>query len=148
MHGRAFGVRGACPHDGGDARGRRRRANFVPLGLRSLSVPASVPASDNAAHGAARPITCEIHPKIGGYFTHVERTFCLGEPDKETQRIHDGCVAAFRRGMELFGPGKSIVECMNEVKRVIDDAGLGIARPEFTATDSPRLNTRVTASTL
>ena len=71
-------------------------------------------------------ITCEIHPKIGGYFTHVERTFCLGEPDKETQRIHDGCVAAFRRGMELFGPGKSIVECMNEVKRVIDDAGLGI----------------------
>lgn len=71
-------------------------------------------------------ITCEIHPKIGGYFTHVERTFCLGEPDKELQRIYDGCVAAFRRGMELFGPGKSIVASMNEVKRVIDDAGLGI----------------------
>ena len=71
-------------------------------------------------------ITCEIHPKIGGYFTHVERTFCLGEPDKETQRIYDGCVAAFRRGMDLFGPGKSIVHCMNEVKRVIDDAKLGI----------------------
>jgi Xaa-Pro dipeptidase len=71
-------------------------------------------------------ITCEIHPKIGGYFTHVERTFCLGEPDRETQRIYDGCVAAFRRGMEVFGPGKSIVSCMNEVKRVIDDAGLGI----------------------
>jgi Xaa-Pro aminopeptidase len=28
--------------------------------------------------------------------------------------------------MELFGPGKSIVMAMNEVKRVIDDAGLGI----------------------
>jgi Xaa-Pro dipeptidase len=71
-------------------------------------------------------ITCEIHPKIGGYFTHVERTFCLGEPDRETQRIYDGCVAAFGRGMELFGPGKSIRACMDEVKRVIDDAGLGI----------------------
>lgn len=71
-------------------------------------------------------IICEIHPKIGGYFTHVERTFCLGEPDKELQRIYEGCVAAFRRGMELFGPGKSIVAAMNEVKRVIDDAGLGI----------------------
>lgn len=71
-------------------------------------------------------ITCEIHPKTGGYFTHVERTFCLGQPDKELQRIYDGCTAAFRRGMELFGPGKSIVACMDEVKRVIDDAGLGI----------------------
>jgi Xaa-Pro aminopeptidase len=71
-------------------------------------------------------ITCEIHPKTGGYFTHVERTFCLGQPDKELQRIYDGCVAAFRRGMELFGPGKSIVDCMAEVKRVIDDAKLGI----------------------
>jgi Xaa-Pro aminopeptidase len=71
-------------------------------------------------------IICEIHPKTGGYFTHVERTFCLGEPDRELQRIYDGCVAAFRRGMELFGPGKSIAGCMGEVNRVIDDAKLGI----------------------
>jgi Xaa-Pro aminopeptidase len=71
-------------------------------------------------------IICEIHPKTGGYFTHVERTFCLGEPDRESQRIYAGCVAAFRRGMELFGPGKSIAACMGEVKRVIDDAKLGI----------------------
>lgn len=71
-------------------------------------------------------ITCEIHPKIGGYFTHVERTFCLGEPENELQRIYDGCLAAFKRGMEQFRPGKSIATCMNEVKRVIDDAKLGI----------------------
>jgi Xaa-Pro dipeptidase len=71
-------------------------------------------------------ITCEIHPKIGGYFTHVERTFCLGEPDPHTRRIYDACVRAFRRGMEVFGPGKSISGSMNEVKRVIDDAKLGI----------------------
>ena len=71
-------------------------------------------------------ITCEIHPKIGGYFTHVERTFCLGDPDPNTMRIHDGCLAAFREGMKMFGPGKSIAEAMGEVKRVIDEAGLGI----------------------
>jgi Xaa-Pro dipeptidase len=71
-------------------------------------------------------ITCEIHPKIGGYFTHVERTFCLGEPDRETRRIYDGCVAAFEKGLSLFGPGKSISGCMGEVKRLVDDAGLGI----------------------
>ncbi len=71
-------------------------------------------------------IVCEIHPKIGGYFTHVERTFCLGEPDHNTQRIYDGCVAAFDRGMELFAPGAPIAETLNEVKKVVDRAGLGI----------------------
>ena len=71
-------------------------------------------------------ITCEIHPKIGGYFTHVERTYCLGEPDPDTRRIYDGCLAAFHRGMELFGPGKSISGCLTEVKKVVDEAGLGI----------------------
>lgn len=71
-------------------------------------------------------IICEIHPKMGGYFTHVERTYCLGEPDRNTRRIYDVCVAAYERGMQLFGPGKSISGCMGEVKKVIDEAGLGI----------------------
>jgi hypothetical protein len=48
-----------------------------------------------------------------------------GEPDIETQRIYEGCVAAFSRGMEDSAP-VSIVSCMNEVECVIDDAGLGI----------------------
>ncbi len=112
-------------------------------------VSASVPACRRPGRWSRGDlIICEIHPKIGGYFTHVERTFCLGEPDKELQRIYDGCVAAFRRGMELFGPGKSIVAAMDEVKRVIDDAGLGIcetgihghglASLEYPDTDSMR----------
>jgi len=71
-------------------------------------------------------ITCEIHPKIGGYFTHVERTFCLGEPDPNTRRIYDGCIAAFEAGLNAFAPGRSISQAMNEVKRVIDNRGLGI----------------------
>ncbi len=71
-------------------------------------------------------ITCEIHPKMGGYFSHVERTFCLGQPDSETQRIHDGCVAAFNKGLELFAPGRSISQSVTEVGKVVADAGLGI----------------------
>ena len=36
-------------------------------------------------------IICEMHPKIGGYFTHVERTFSLGEPEKKQIEIYEGC---------------------------------------------------------
>lgn len=71
-------------------------------------------------------IICEIHPKIAGYFTHVERTFCLGTPDRERCEIYDGCLAAYNCGLKLFGPGKKISECMGMVREVIDSRGLGI----------------------
>ena len=71
-------------------------------------------------------IICEIHPKRGGYFTHVERTFCLGEPHENQRRIYEGCLAAYRSGIELFGPGLSISRAMETVKRTIEAHGLGI----------------------
>ena len=71
-------------------------------------------------------ITCEIHPKIGGYFTHVERTFCVGEPEPEQRRIYDGCVAAYQEGMKLFAPGRPISTAMDRVRDVIHERGLGM----------------------
>ena len=71
-------------------------------------------------------ITCEIHPKIGGYFTHVERTFSLGPPEPDQQRIYDGCVAAYEEGMGLFGPGKPISVAMDRVRDVIHEHKLEI----------------------
>jgi Xaa-Pro dipeptidase len=71
-------------------------------------------------------ITCEMHPKYGGYFTHVERTFCLGEPKKEQMRIYEGCLKAYHRGMELFMPGSKITAAMNAVKETILSEGLEI----------------------
>jgi len=71
-------------------------------------------------------IICEMHPKFGGYFTHVERTFCLGEPEKKQIEIYEGCVAAYERGMAGFGPGKTISTAMEAVKDEIVSRGLGI----------------------
>ncbi len=71
-------------------------------------------------------ITCEIHPKIGGYFTHVERTFSIGAPEPQQRRIYEGCVTAFNEGMKRFGPGKSISGAMDHVRDVIHDSGFGM----------------------
>ena len=71
-------------------------------------------------------IVCEIHPKYGGYFTHVERTFTLGDPDPERVRIYEGCVEAYRSGLERFGPGRSMSEAMEAVRATIERLGLGI----------------------
>ncbi|HEY1363701.1 MAG TPA: Xaa-Pro peptidase family protein [Xanthobacteraceae bacterium] len=71
-------------------------------------------------------IICEMHPKFGGYFTHVERTYCLGEPEREQLAIYEGCLAAYRRGLDNFGPGKPISAALEAVKDEIEQHGFGI----------------------
>jgi Xaa-Pro dipeptidase len=71
-------------------------------------------------------ITCEIHPKIGGYFTHVERTFSIGLPEPDQRRIYDVCVTAYAEGMKQFGPGRSIAAAMDHVRDVIHAHGLAM----------------------
>jgi Xaa-Pro aminopeptidase len=71
-------------------------------------------------------ITCEIHPKTGGYFTHVERTFSVGAAEPEQRRIYEVCVTAFHEGMKLFGPGRPISVAMDHVRDVIHEAGCGM----------------------
>jgi Xaa-Pro aminopeptidase len=86
--------------------------------------PFRVPTTRPMARGDL--IICEMHPKYGGYFTHVERTFCLGEPEPQQRAIYEGCLAAYRRGMELFAPGKAISVALDAVKEEIEARGLGI----------------------
>jgi Xaa-Pro aminopeptidase len=86
--------------------------------------PFRVPTTRPMARGDV--IICEMHPKFGGYFTHVERTFSLGEPNAKQIEIYEGCVAAYRRGLEGFGPGKTISTAMEAVKDEIVGRGLGI----------------------
>ena len=86
--------------------------------------PFRVPTTREMVRGDL--IICEMHPKFGGYFTHVERTYCLGDPQDEQIEIYEGCVAAYRRGLENFGPGKTISTALEAVKDEIDSRGLGI----------------------
>lgn len=71
-------------------------------------------------------IICEMHPKYAGYCTHVERTFCLGEPAKEYLNIYEGCLKAYGRGMDLFTAGQKITDAMNGVKETIKGLELDI----------------------
>jgi Xaa-Pro aminopeptidase len=71
-------------------------------------------------------IVCEMHPKYGGYCTHVERTFCLGQPEEGYRRIYAACLEAYARGMELFTPGANITEAMNAIREIVDRNRLGV----------------------
>jgi Xaa-Pro aminopeptidase len=89
-----------------------------------LPHPFRLPTMRKIEHGDV--ITCEMHPKFGGYLTHVERTFTLGPAEPERRRIYEGCLATYRTGMANFGPGRKISAAMEAVKQTIDAQGLGI----------------------
>jgi len=86
--------------------------------------PFRVPTTRPLAKGDM--IICEMHPKFGGYFTHVERTFCLGEPEPRYLDIYEACLAAYRRGLDLFKPRAKISEVMDAVRDTIEGSGFGI----------------------
>ncbi len=71
-------------------------------------------------------ITCEMHPKYGGYYTHVERTFSLGEPQPECRTIYEGCIAAYEKGMELFKPGVALGDAVEGIRNVIQSRRLAV----------------------
>jgi Xaa-Pro aminopeptidase len=86
--------------------------------------PFRVPTTRPMARGDL--IICEIHPKIGGYYTHVERTFALGDAKPEQHRIYEGCLAAYAQGMKGFGPGRPISAAMDSVRDLIHEQGLAM----------------------
>lgn len=89
-----------------------------------LAHPFFYPSERSLAPGDL--ILTEIHPKYGGYCTHVERTFSLGEPDPHYRAIYDGCLEAFSTGLSLFGPGRKMSTAMEAVKDAILARGLGM----------------------
>ncbi|MEM9430347.1 MAG: aminopeptidase P family protein [Pseudomonadota bacterium] len=85
--------------------------------------------------GAHNPVTTRVlkpgdilslnaFPMISGYYTALERTLFLGEPDAEGLRIWRANVAAHELGLSLIRPGTSCAEICAELNRFLAGEGL------------------------
>ena len=63
-------------------------------------------------------------PMINGYYTALERSLFLGEPDAETLRIWRANVAAHELGLSLIRPGARCSGICAEINRFFEDEGL------------------------
>ncbi|MEO0387936.1 MAG: M24 family metallopeptidase, partial [Pseudomonadota bacterium] len=61
---------------------------------------------------------------ISGYYTALERTLFLGEPDADSRRIWEANVAAHTLGQSLIRPGATCAGICEELNRFFADAGL------------------------
>ncbi len=69
-------------------------------------------------------LSLNAFPMISGYYTALERTLFLGEPDAASLRIWKANVAAHELGLSLIRPGVSCAEICAELNRFFAEEGL------------------------
>ncbi|PJE29693.1 creatinase [Pseudooceanicola antarcticus] len=69
-------------------------------------------------------LSLNCFPMISGYYTALERTLFLGEPDAESLRIWQANVATHELGLSLIRPGISCAEICAELNRFLAEEGL------------------------
>lgn len=69
-------------------------------------------------------LSLNAFPMISGYYTALERTLFLGEPDPASLRYWNANVAAHELGLSLIRPGARCSDITNEINRFFADEGL------------------------
>jgi len=85
--------------------------------------------------GAHNPVTCRelekgdilslnTFPMISGYYTALERTLFVGEPDKESLKLWNANIGLHEFGVSLIKPGMSCSTICKELNRFAADSGV------------------------
>lgn len=69
-------------------------------------------------------LSMNTFPMISAYYTALERTLFMGEPDADSLRIWEANVAAHELGLSLIKPGVSCAAICAEINRFFADEGL------------------------
>ncbi len=69
-------------------------------------------------------LSLNTFPMISGYYTALERTLFLGEPDKDSLRIWEANVAAHELGLSLIQPGATCSGITAEINKFFESENL------------------------
>jgi creatinase len=69
-------------------------------------------------------LSLNTFPMISGYYTALERTLFLGEPDAASLGIWNANVAAHELGLSLIRPGATCAAICGEINRFLEDESL------------------------
>ena len=69
-------------------------------------------------------LSLNVFPMVSGYYTALERTLFLGEPDAASLAIWEANVGAHELGLRLIRPGARCSEICAEINTYLDELGL------------------------
>ncbi|MBQ6757005.1 MAG: aminopeptidase P family protein [Oscillospiraceae bacterium] len=70
-------------------------------------------------------LTIDFGARVAGYNSDTTRTICIGEPDKEMEKVYNIVLAAQLEAMDKARPGMSARDYDGVARKVIADAGYG-----------------------
>jgi Xaa-Pro aminopeptidase len=133
-----------------DGNGRDDGMVWVMSGSRSAQAAGAFARSSAAQLVAGELALVHCNNQVGGYWTDVTRTFCLGRPNDEQRRMYDAVFAARAAARAAIRPGARAADVDGAARAVLADRGFG---PHFThglghgvpfaaiaATEPPRLH--------
>jgi len=95
---------------------------LVPSGIRTC-MPHALPSGKKVEKGDTMILSCGTN--VWGYRTECERTFFVGEPDKQRIEAFEAMKKAQQYAIQLMKPGAICQEVEKEVVRYITELGYG-----------------------
>ena len=113
------------------ANGNGRDDGFLAVmsGPRSADAGGAFARSSSATLAAGELALVHCNNQVGGYWTDVTRTFCLGPPNDEQRRMYDAVFAARAAALAVIRPGARAADVDAAARGVLSDRGFG---PQFT----------------
>ncbi len=112
-----------------DGDGRDDGKVWVMSGPRSAKAAGAFARSSAAVLAAGDLALVHCNNQVGGYWTDVTRTFCLGRPSDDQRRMADAVFAARAAALAAIRPGARAADVDAAARGVIAAHGLG---PQFT----------------
>jgi len=113
----------------------RLTQHMIDLGAEGVAFSALIQTGANSSnpHGSTTDralqadefLLIDWGAKFGGYCSDLTRTFCVGQPSAEMQRIYDTVLAANEAGKAAAAPGVPMKAVDIAARTVIDAAGYG-----------------------
>jgi Xaa-Pro aminopeptidase len=92
----------------------------------SLPLPSS-PSSRRIETGDS--VVMEITPCYEGYWTQLVRTVNVGRTNHDLEKLQKICCGAIRKGLEVFGPGKTVKQVVLAMEAYVTGAGYLLKPP-------------------
>lgn len=71
-------------------------------------------------------ILTEYSPRYRGYYSHLQRSICIGKPDNLTQSLFDASIESFYAGLSAVKPGVTLKEVCDKMFEPIGRRGFSM----------------------
>lgn len=108
-----------------DPQARDQQHLAIMSGNRSASAYGAYAVSSDRVIQYGELVMVHCNSNIAGYWTDITRTFCLGKPTEQQERLYDAISAAREAALQAIRPGVRAADVDKAARQVLSARGFG-----------------------